>query len=988
MSTIGRLTAALAAATNDVTVAAANINFDFTLVKCEAPREFHTLGSMLATTRKLNAEAGTTHVTAQRLGALFEGCCPPTPKLLKAYGRRVSDISAAAKDTNSLDYSESIFSAYTGIDGTSIWAAATSSKAALHVHLLACMIARVFDAAEAVSIWVELTKERRSNIATSFESGAQLPFSLATAAVQNPITKAHLAEWDASARSWLRTADEIKKAEHSQFQSLLKYISLEVSQHESVFPSVMGAWTSALTTMENLVSGQPQAVHDGSILLALSAWHLYPNMAVFGSHSFEFALDDSLVNPAGVITIGVSPSRRTSNAGVFWCLSLAHLRHYGKPVRTERSLQQDPTRLTFPQFILAALGTFTSGWQLPSKDRVSGMNFMMAICNAFEKGPDAKAKAASLISRIVSAHISSHGDDLVNGNKLIQLGRRRSQAFTGELEAVDPPVPYFNLLESGHLFKCIKTLEMLISFLRHIVSSLLANGDYANGDFIIRYNLNAGADLFPQKYWNDMRKNVFKKKRAMSIDEFSQATENDDQIETEPEPGTDDDDEGYPQQFGYTTVAPGWCSTFSRLPRSEFMSLSKHHRWLPLGIPFKNIPPNEHCHRCLVTPFTATGESSFRITDDTDARDEFEYYCGDANSAAVYCRTSVRANIPDFRLTEEDLLWCKEAGYLSDAKLVSAMSLVTVGIFNALAVVASVYEHLPDATIAVQALEKPILRSKWYSETIKGMTILPQTKRAVALAIVAYFDLGSCDLSPSDMDNVMAVSSGDSIYVPRQLLCDPIESPRPSHLTRLLGNFGQPGVVLLRPTQEPMMKDLDYRKIMSIATLEFDGKKVDSFGRTSLHLSFTDRHVPIYDTNARLGKDSQVSVIESFISVRDSGTWVADIDILHALNRNDVIRLHSQVPCIHTDHNRLYPGSGGWSVDSWDEILDCPSDRFVVRAHGNWLARLAVTSVLSQVLQAKGKGKITVCQPDTCWRCLWKDNASGPDEPLRHGYIY
>ena len=41
---LGKLQAALAAATNEVTVAAANINFDFALIKCEAPKEYHVLG--------------------------------------------------------------------------------------------------------------------------------------------------------------------------------------------------------------------------------------------------------------------------------------------------------------------------------------------------------------------------------------------------------------------------------------------------------------------------------------------------------------------------------------------------------------------------------------------------------------------------------------------------------------------------------------------------------------------------------------------------------------------------------------------------------------------------------------------------------------------------------------------------------------------------------------------------------------------------------
>lgn len=101
--TIGRLQAALAQAANEVTVAAANINFDFTLVKYGAPEEYHPLGAALNANRRSNAETGTTHVTARRLGALFEGVCPPTPNLIKAYGIRVSEISTAATTKKSTD---------------------------------------------------------------------------------------------------------------------------------------------------------------------------------------------------------------------------------------------------------------------------------------------------------------------------------------------------------------------------------------------------------------------------------------------------------------------------------------------------------------------------------------------------------------------------------------------------------------------------------------------------------------------------------------------------------------------------------------------------------------------------------------------------------------------------------------------------------------------------------------------------------------------
>ena len=204
---LSKLQAALGMVTNEVTVAAASINFDFTMVKIEAPKEYHVLGESLSKRRKDEAEGGQLHITARRLGALFDGVCPPTPHLTKAYGIRVSEISNIVKESAPAGQEASIFGQFLGVDGASIWAAATSSASAIQIQLLACMIARLFDASESTSVWFELVKDRRRDVAAKFENNEELPFSALSAATQADISREQLAEWDASARAWLRTAD-------------------------------------------------------------------------------------------------------------------------------------------------------------------------------------------------------------------------------------------------------------------------------------------------------------------------------------------------------------------------------------------------------------------------------------------------------------------------------------------------------------------------------------------------------------------------------------------------------------------------------------------------------------------------------------------------------------------------------------------------------------------------------------------------------------
>jgi hypothetical protein len=94
MSSLSKLKASLALATNDITLSAASINFDFSLFKVEAPASYHPLGKTLSPRRRDDAEFGTPHATARRLGALFEKIIPQTPTLMSAYGTRVSEISA------------------------------------------------------------------------------------------------------------------------------------------------------------------------------------------------------------------------------------------------------------------------------------------------------------------------------------------------------------------------------------------------------------------------------------------------------------------------------------------------------------------------------------------------------------------------------------------------------------------------------------------------------------------------------------------------------------------------------------------------------------------------------------------------------------------------------------------------------------------------------------------------------------------------------
>jgi hypothetical protein len=191
-----------------------------------------------------------------------------------------------------------------------------------------------------------------------------------------------------------------------------------------------------------------------------------------------------------------------------------------------------------------------------------------------------------------------------------------------------------------------------------------------------------------------------------------------------------------------------------------------------------------------------------------------------------------------------------------------------------------------------------------------------------------------------------------------------------------------------------MLREVDPSSWRADTYRHFDGKPASSFDNTSVHLSFTDYHIQLYD-GTRGGHDNQVSMVESVFSIRDKGRWVGDIDPLALVSSSVgsiivhhggvsslpvIRRLAFQVPCSHAKESNL--NQDIISVDSWEELLDLPEGIFVVRTGGNWIARLAATFVAFQQLRSVSSSfAITICPDKVCWICA-------PQAFQRHAYIF
>lgn len=73
------------------------------------------------------------------------------------------------------------------------------------------MVASVWTAPQAILIWFEFVKERRKDIQRSSDADKEVHYTNLAAATQAELSRSHLAGWNARARSWLMTANEIKR---------------------------------------------------------------------------------------------------------------------------------------------------------------------------------------------------------------------------------------------------------------------------------------------------------------------------------------------------------------------------------------------------------------------------------------------------------------------------------------------------------------------------------------------------------------------------------------------------------------------------------------------------------------------------------------------------------------------------------------------------------------------------------------------------------
>ena len=1028
MSWLGKTGASFISASNENNVALASLKFDFALLKVEAPKEFSPLGPALSHRRKTDAEDGGSHQTARKLGALFEQLVPATPKLIAAYGQRVSEIIGIPGVNPEGLNKHGPFKAYIGADATALWAAATSGVAAIAMYLLASLLASEWDHKEAVSIWVELVNGRKKEILDAYLESSMVTESSILSTRQD-ISRKELALWDASARSWLRSANEAKAREVNQFLLISRNLSFKPSTGASTYEKVLHLWRMAMQIMEDLLCGRPHSIIDRSIPTAIVSWHLFPDLVVLSNEITNVQFGDKLLPKSATCTIGSTFNANDRHSVSHWSLALSHFRFYGGPVKV--TSQEIFSRVDMQQLLVITLGSLLGAWQIQRNDILPVAQWfetlwdVLETCIPSQESPRLKGfewlQCLVIGARFV---IQSRGLQDKSVSQLLQFGIRRAKRFLCHSPFEIPP--FFGLC-NPYLFSGLKEssdTECSVRFMREIAQSI----GFGNMDaiIIIIHNHGAFSGSVKPRYYEFVSVARFDhdtKKR--SLDGQMVSTETHVRWVATPSP--------HAAESEAEAAIKSRVADIQKLGEQILESLSSH--------PFKELARLlckylQIDEQSLFTGIADTSPPSEIVQVARTASDSFEPISGDrylglfAREGFVRPRTTLTreyglmrsmmlktvspssSEALDLRNLKAGRLYdylCRVASSEEMGQAVSKdqaydvpgvtflarnfqLPQLCVRSLHAIAMARVVYDSLKGSTISLKVVTSqcPIAEAHWVPSSYEAEQLeetvstedVPATNslgpgplipllrspvprmpsRQQTFACLAYFECGQDTLDPDSLDQALALSIDNSIYVASVLLSDPYVIVPGYRLERLTGNIGRSGLSILIAPQAPQIRELsDCYNLVEHKT--YDLRRENNFKATSLHLHFTEWALPLEDTVSRT-IDQDVFYVESVISVRDRGEWVADLDIL-SIDFPNLVRIKHD-PCKIPSHRRS--SYDYRCLDSWEELLDPPESMTVFRARGNWAARLAAVSLLTQMEKAHCTA---VFGPDDfCLNCL------------------
>lgn len=1034
MNALSKVQASLVSGTQETTLALANLNFDFSLVKVEAPVEYRQLGVALARKRRSAAEIGKAHITARRLGSLFQSILPDTPKLIRAYGLRASEIAQSPEANPRGSKDDGPFQDYIGVDGTTIWAAATSSSAAIAAHLLACMLATHWPTDKAVAIWVELVNERKRRLDETIAESHSFRLDDAVA-TQMSLDQEQLAMWDSSARAWLKAAEDapVVKSRQKTLRSFLIDVTATVSSQQDLYTSVTEAWRLALSTLEAIIGGASYDVSDGSVILALLSWHLYPDIITVATKPQTILQEDDLV-PGGQVIIGLTRQDQSS-FGVHWCLSLGHLSYYGASQRITQSMSiGDPqhNRLTLSDFILVLLGGIVGQWSSEEYIGTSqALEIITLAISTAKKGFDAHDdRPANVKTSTVFVHFADALSRFSNRNeihddlptKLVELGVRYKDFFKprkhhglplSRLPLSRPPSGeraswLFCLfgMNNLHFGAAFTHQEDRLQYSRSLSRKMLESAQNPSTPkpcFLLVFNHGDDKERKAFFYWARVAENLgtITTEVPVKLNTYKLL-----------KPGL---------KFPGGGISPS-STLLWELPPSPIRDLLVHC----------SVARNERKQRhelghgwIFDCKLQSVDEEILlfggRIkTQRFDRRRHYTYDSDDEDQDWTPIMTISNST--------EHVLSYLRSGKLCPIRFCSLFC--TTNFYTTylapLSIFFRLYEGLAGAKISPDILKcrtsfwdivcddvdisRPLPLESTLILPPDGATTLPQKQERTGqlrfesstppresvlsgrldrdrlqhcFKLIATFEVGRDLLlagSERLLGQVFAISIDDSLYIASPLLDDPTSGfQSPPEIRRIRGNIGRPGLNFLgffssRDAVRVRQRDPGMWKVVNHH--EYDGELEDCFSATTLHLSLTGY---VHDVALQGGsRFSSISFAEAVVSAHEAGHWVADLDILNARLIRGLILITARKECPGSCEVGKIPQERLLAIENWEELLDPPRAAAVFQAHGNWQARLAAVLICLQ------KGYLTLLfGSHGCWDCTFEHlSAADPKSKL------
>ncbi|OAL29152.1 hypothetical protein AYO20_09305 [Fonsecaea nubica] len=876
----GKVTNAVLSGTNETSFSLANLNLGFSLVKLEAPIEFQPLGSALSLQRRRTAELGSHHQTARLLGALFSHVAPNAPKLLRAFGQRVSEIIKTPGANPAGTSQDGPFKDSVGADATSIWAAATH----LALHPSRCCLAI-----------------RQKEVLATAESTGFVMNETVIAAHQR-ILREDLATFDASVRAWLITADQVMIKKLKQLRLILDNLTtLPVSAGKDTYAKIINAWEGAINGFEALLDGNPQNATDSSVLLALSAWHLYPDLIVLSSETKKVVFQDTLFPASVAITVGLSLKDDDGvSPGFQWSLTLSHLRYYGEPVSLQTD--HDNYRITMDELCLIAFGSLLFHWNLPCDMMVDVASWFCSLDRLIEQyhGDDLSKKKVvnfQYLKPLMKASrllVEKSEDESADFEKLVRYGRRRGKNLLGN-SSVRGNSPFFGLC-NPHVANGLAMPSSSYSeeYLRHVQSvaestNILTFSVIQYFEEIADTEVLVLATATPTNL-SFQQDSVADGQRPQNVHVRWVVTYN---------PYVE---ERFQQELNHRQAS--FVEIVRVIDRDEYLPLSggdcAARRVLPSSFYLRSLPPFisdagfqgvKPLKRDLERPVpellgtsqktevglwlfcpvwsASVGQREIGLFTIYESASLYERHLEtfssirSANEAALKAEEALRrAQLKQFsegRLVRYLTSLLRASPYSLERTRYShqplargPLAMTTHNSLFCLAYLLRIYARFPCATIPIKVAESRFC----VLEDRLGDFNLDWVSRRDALACVCMMEMGGIQIDRSLFNRALAVAAGNSIFVAESLLSDPSQKQPDCAIRRIAGNLGRSGVSILISPETVMVKEKT-RDFRAVEHAPYDYRREDNFGATSLHLSLTEWRVPVVLSSSKVGNIDQ-----------------------------------------------------------------------------------------------------------------------------------